>query len=226
MKIATWNVERLKHRKSLDEIIKTCNNINADILILTENDEAITPDYNYCSHTDTPEPLKVDHYDSPITYKSSEHRVSIYTNYKIVRQHDTYDKFTSLCLELETEKGNLLVYGTIIGIIGNRDSSYEKDLIKQTEDFRRFTDEGYNICISGDYNCSFSDNYYFTNKGRDTICETFSDCNIELLTYDCPSCINHIAISKKFIGKSTPHICEWNEDKSLSDHKGISVQFD
>lgn len=60
MKIATWNVERLKHRKSLDEIIKKCNDINADILILTENDEAITPDYKYCRHTPTPEPFKVD----------------------------------------------------------------------------------------------------------------------------------------------------------------------
>jgi len=193
---------------------------------LTENDEAINLGYKHRCHTPTPEPLKVEGYYTPITYKSSEHRVSIYTNYKIVQQHDTFYKFTSLCLELETEKGNLLVYGTIMGILGNRDPSYGKDLIKQIEDFRRFTDEGYNLCICGDYNCSFFSNYYFTNKGRENICETFSDCDIELLTYDCSSCIDHIAISKKFIADSTPHISEWNEDKHLSDHKGVSIRFD
>ena len=39
MKIATWNVERLKHKRSLNEIISVCEQIQADILVLTETDE-------------------------------------------------------------------------------------------------------------------------------------------------------------------------------------------
>ncbi len=34
MIIATWNVERLKHRRELDTIIEVCDNVKADILVL------------------------------------------------------------------------------------------------------------------------------------------------------------------------------------------------
>ncbi len=226
MKIATWNVERLKHRKSLDEIIAACERSQANILILTENDEAIKPKYRNCCHTPTPPPLKLQGYDTPITYTTSEHRVSIYTNYTIVCQHPTFDEYTALCIELETEKGNILVYGTIMGIIGNRHPSFEADLIRQTEDFRRLTAAGHRLCICGDYNCSFSDNYYFTKSGRQRITDTFSECGIELITAERPTCIDHIAVSKQLINDSSVQFSEWNTDKALSDHKGISIQFD
>jgi exonuclease III len=41
MRIATWNIERLKHRKRLSEIIKEIDKVAADILILTEADETV-----------------------------------------------------------------------------------------------------------------------------------------------------------------------------------------
>lgn len=91
MKIATWNVERLKHRHSLDEIISVCNNVQADILILTETDLQITPDFQYCFHT--PLLAEVD----AAFYKATENKVSIFTNYPCVQQHTAYDKYTSLC---------------------------------------------------------------------------------------------------------------------------------
>lgn len=59
MKIATWNIERLKHRKSLDKIVDKCINVKADILVLTESDESIELDYEYCYHTPTSPPLKI-----------------------------------------------------------------------------------------------------------------------------------------------------------------------
>ncbi len=34
MKIATWNVERLKHRAELDKMREICENIDADIPVL------------------------------------------------------------------------------------------------------------------------------------------------------------------------------------------------
>ena len=46
MKIATWNVERLKKKKYLPEIISEIEKINADILVLTETDSQILPE-NY-----------------------------------------------------------------------------------------------------------------------------------------------------------------------------------
>ena len=225
MKIATWNVERLEHRKSLDEIITICKSLQADILVLTENDDAIKPNYKYCCHTPTPPPFDRDG-SAPITYESSEHRVSIYTNYPIKCQHETYDKYTALCLEKKKKKGNILVYGTIIGIHGNRRPSFEEDLKKQITDFNRFNEEGYNLCICGDYNCSFSDNYYFTHSSRNLITKTFTKCNIQLVTAGCWHGIDHIAISKKFIGENPVLISEFHTEKRLSDHKGVSVEFD
>lgn len=193
MKIATWNVERLKHRKSLDKILSAIDDIQADILVLTETDERIEPNYRYSFHTpklcDAPPnlhmPGRYKDYAVADAYAVTENRVSIYTNYPCIKQYETYDKYTALCVELETEAGNLLVYGTIIGIIGNRDESFMKDLLLQTQDYERLSKIG-NMCVCGDFNCSFSDNYYFTNLGRDTLLSSFAQNRISMLTKNQP----------------------------------------
>lgn len=188
MKIATWNVERLKHKKLLDEIISACNCVQADILVLTETDEQVRPNYKYCFQTPTPPKIKLPHYENALQYNPREHRVSIFTNYKCIQQHITFDKYTALCIELETERGNLLVYGTIIGVFGNRCSLFEKELIMQTDDYKRLSDNENMICICGDFNCSFSDNYYFSKKGRSLILQSFAENHIELLTASRSCC--------------------------------------
>lgn len=218
MKIATWNVERLKHKKYLRKIVSECESINADILVLTETDTQIYPHYKYYCATPSLSEIQPDY------YKTTENRVSIFSNYKILRLYDTYDKYTSICAEIETERGNLLVYGTIIGIFGNRHPSFKPDLQRQLDDFKRLSSTG-NLCICGDYNCGFSDNYYFTKYGRIAILQTFSESGIQLLTKDRSECIDHIAISSKFIHNQPVQINEWNYSKSLSDHKGISIKI-
>ena len=67
--------------------------------------------------------------------------------------------------------------------------------------------------------------YYFTKAGRNIILQFFSENNIELLTANRPLCIDHIAISKQFVLGFDIHIEEWNTEKTLSDHKGIAVEF-
>ena len=219
MKIATWNVERLKHKDKVNQIIAECEKIKADILVLTETESRIHPDYQNCFQTPLPANMQ-----SSI-YMSTENRVSIFTNYPCICQHQTYDINTSICVELDTEYGNLLVYGTIIGIFGNRHRSFQLDLEKQTADFRRLVADGRNLCVCGDYNLSFSDNFYFTTSGRLGIIKSFEENNIRLLTSEQSECIDHVAISTDFVGNSRIHIEEWNLDKKLSDHKGISVEL-
>lgn len=217
MIIATWNVERLKHKTSLERIKAECEQIGADILVLTETDQRLRPDFKYCYETPLLATIQ------PDFYAPTENRVSIYTNYPCVRQHETYDAATSLCVELETERGNLLVYGTIIGIYGNRHPSFKVDLRRQADDVSRLSRLGDGFCICGDFNCSFADNYYFTKLGRSILLETCSQNGIRLLTESVPECIDHIAVIAEFVGNSSIHIEEWNLDKSLSDHKGIAV---
>lgn len=219
MKIATWNIERLKHKKSLDEILSECERVRADILVLTETDGRVRPNYRF--YFQTPRLTDI----APAYYGATENRVSVFTNYRCVRQYAAYDKYSALCVELETERGNLTVYGTIIGIYGNRHSSFAKDLVKQLADLERLSGGGNNICVCGDFNCSFADNYYFTKYGRSSLLSFFSDNRIELLTKDRAKCIDHIAVSEKFIVGSDIQVEEWNYDKKLSDHKGVEVSF-
>ena len=164
MRIATWNVERLEHKKNLDRMLAECKRVAADILVLTETDERIQPEYKYRHST----PL-LKGITTPAHYADTENRVSIFTDYECVGRYETYDEKTAICVGLATEKGNLLVYGTIIGISGNRRKDYGEDLVKQLEDIRRLSSEGHRICMVGDYNCTFSDNYYYTTIGRESI---------------------------------------------------------
>ena len=85
MRIATWNVERLKHIDQIDMMQSLCRDVAADILVLTETDSRIHPDYKYC--IETPKAKDI----IPGLYKDTENRVSIYTDYPIIRQYDTYD---------------------------------------------------------------------------------------------------------------------------------------
>lgn len=219
MKIATWNVERLKHFREIDKIHTHLSDVNADILVLTETDTRIFTGFKYQFHTLPLLELQ------PNFYQKTERRVSLYTHYRCVQQMDTYDNHTAICLELETELGNLLVYGTIMGIFGNREKSFQTDLLKQMQDIRKFSAEGKQICVIGDYNLTFGDNYYYTKSGRELVDATFRECKIEILTRKRLECVDHIAISKSFIRDKKVVIYEWNQDKKLSDHKGIFVEI-
>ena len=219
MKIATWNVERLKHKKQLDQIQGLCNSIQADILVLTETDKRLHPNYTFCHETTS----LIE--DKTIPYAITENRVSLYTNYPVVQLHQTYDPRTSLCVELKTEAGNLLVYGTIIGTLGNRHLSFMEELHHQSDDIRRLSKKGDGICVCGDFNCSFFDNYYFTRAGRNDLQNFFQEVELSLLTGEQAECIDHIAISRRFASFAKRTVEEWNKDKLLSDHKGIAVSF-
>ena len=218
IRIATWNIERLKHKKGIQDILLECEKRKPDILVLTETDSHVMPKYNSCFQTS---PLKG--ITEPSFYNDTENRVFINTNYKCVAQHHTYDGRTSICVDLKTERGILTIYGTIIGMVGNRSSTYLSDLQNQLHDIEHLLRRGCNVCIIGDFNCSFSDNYYFTSAGRTKLLDLFMKNDISVLTADCSACIDHIAISNSFLNNSLPEIHEWNYQKNLSDHKGIMV---
>lgn len=223
VRIATWNIERLKYKIKLAEIIRFSNILDADIFVLTETDEQVQLDHRYCYQT-TKLVEVPSTYLLPAMYKSTENRVSIFSNYPCIRQHETYDKYTAICVELATPMGNLLVYGTIIGINGNRHPSFKSDIVRQCEDFKRLAAIG-SLCICGDFNCTFADNYYFTKYGRDALEQIFLDSKMNLLTRNQRECIDHIAISQDFIGNGNITVAEWNCGKSLSDHKGTLVDI-
>ena len=142
MIIATWNLERLAHKRDLEKIEQLCESMHTDILVLTESDERVRLQHRYCYQTPTPPSMSVEGFDKPICYAPTEHRVSIFTNYKCVQKYETYDEHTAICVELKTEFGGLVVYGTIMGLLGNRQAEYRESLPKQLSDIRRLVDAG------------------------------------------------------------------------------------
>ena len=94
MRIATWNIERLKHITDLVLINSTIAGVKADILVLTETDNRVAPaNYKYCIQT--PKLIEI----QPDQYLESENRITIYTNYEIIRQLETVDRYNSLFVE-------------------------------------------------------------------------------------------------------------------------------
>ncbi len=219
MKIATWNLERLKHKSDIAKINQKIAELKADILVLTETDSQVDST-NYKFRIQTPKLKEI----QPDYYLESENRITICSNYEIIRQLETYDKYTSLCVELKTELGTITVYGTIIGIYGNRNKNFKTDLSQQLIDYEKLS-TGKNFCLIGDYNISFADNYYFTNYGRNELVKVFENNKLNLLTRNRTECIDHIAISESLTTNLKTEIGEWNIDKKLSDHKGIYVEL-
>jgi endonuclease/exonuclease/phosphatase family metal-dependent hydrolase len=228
MKIATWNLERLKHKKNLNHILESIQTANADILLLTEYDEQVVLDYPYQLATEfiAEEIFKE---ESKVVYKLTERRVKLFSRYEIVQQFETFNKHTSLCAKLKTPKGNLTVYGTIIGIFGNSHKNFNQDLALQIEDYIRIGKDK-NLCVAGDFNISFSDGHYFTIQGRDSLNKVFQELNMQIPTASIQKNIDHIAISNKFLQNIIPSVGCWNENTKdvippLSDHMGVWVQF-
>jgi exonuclease III len=218
MIIANWNIERLRHIKQVSLIIEKCEEKAADIFVLTETDSRLKLQYKSCFKTHAPT-------ETGVKYRNSEYRVAIYTNYDMIARHPTFDEQTAVCVELKTEYGNLIVYGVVIGIYGNRNENYKIDLPRVLADIERLVADGKPLCVCGDYNCSFSDSYYYTKDSRLAFEESFKKSNLELLTRNQPECIDHIAISCEFLGERGVRVEEWNLDKKLSDHKGIMVEL-
>lgn len=217
MKIATWNVERLKKKKYLPDIISEIEKIDADILVLTEADSRIPPE-NYPFKIETKPLILIDK-----NANFTENRVSVFSKFPIVKTFETYDDFTTCSAEIETPFGNLCVYGTIVGVLGNRNQNFIPDLKSQINDLQKLSEK--NICFLGDLNCSFSDNYYFTNEGRDLFNESFKNLKLRNITSEISENIDHIVISEGFIKDFKIIISEINRDKKLSDHIGIIAEL-
>ncbi len=218
MKLATWNIERphkaSKHKQS---IISCIEKVDADILILTETNELISmADKYHYYHSST----LTDSY-----YKEGERRVSIYSKYKAVEHVATFRDDTSLCIRFSTPMGELTVYGTVIGIHGNRRTSFMEDLNQQLCDFDKIAATSA-FCIAGDLNMSFSDNYYYTTQGRQKLNASFEKLSLLNLTAAIPQNIDHIIISKAFVGNRKTSFETWNTDKTLSDHIGVAISIE
>jgi len=221
MKIATWNIERpTKNGQKSTAITEYLKKLNADILVLTETNEFINLGAEYESfHTDI--------FPGDF-YKPGDRQVTIFSKYPVVRHIPTFRADTSLCLELHTPYGNLIVYGTIIGNFGNGGDQFKLDLEKQLIDFETIG-KTQNLCIIGDLNISFSDNMYFTKEGREKLRISFERLGMKIMTEHITQNIDHIVLTKAFTENKKIINGFWNDTENkvtrLSDHKGVFLEI-
>jgi endonuclease/exonuclease/phosphatase family metal-dependent hydrolase len=196
-------------------IIEELHKVDADILVLTETHSIINPGREY--HQVSSNALCE---TNGIHYRKGEIRATVWSKVATTHEATTYDPNTSVCTLLPTALGELNVYGTVIGVFGNRNSSFLPDLRKQISDWAHIAKTG-NICIAGDFNLSFNDSYYYTQAGRHLITTCFDELGIKNLTHGLTNNIDHIAVSESFVKSAKFETGVWNEDKKLSDHIGV-----
>jgi hypothetical protein len=213
MRIATWNLARLIKRKNL-QILAKLNDINADILILTETSSKIQLENYNCVST---EPLP--NFFDNMKYDSGENRVSIFTKYKVIAQIKTFDNYTTVCADLETPFGTLTVYGSIIGVFANRQPRFDNDLNGHLIDFERIISSNM-VCIAGDLNVIFSGRPWPSKRAKDTLLSAFDKYNLTNTTSHIEANVDHIILSNEFLRDKNIQIETWNIDKTLSDHVG------
>ena len=216
MKILTWNLERPKKENQV--LLNKLTEYNADIVVLTETNSKINlgNEYSFIA-SDT---LVVGY--EGVKYYDGENRTTIWTKYPIKSKNRTYDSFTSVCVELETPTGLLTIYGTIIGVFGGRGKRFKNDLENQLIDFEILSLEK-SFCIIGDLNVTFSGDIYPSYDARNKLNLAFDKLKLINLTSNIENNIDHIIVSKSFIGNRNIKIETWNLDKKLSDHIGVCV---
>lgn len=222
MKIINFNIERLLILSKLKPIIQLIKSYDADLIVLTEtNSTLIDLGEDYFEYHTTP--LTRNH-DKVNFYREGENRVSIYSKYPIKSIIQTIDEFTCLAIEIETDFGELIVYGTIIGIFGYSGDKdrFVKDFSKQQSDFNKIFGNK-NVCIVGDLNISLSGWIYPSRKYRDKLNILIVEFDMDMSTGNLEDNIDHILMSKKFIGNRGIKVEKLNVDKKLSDHFGICM---
>ena len=219
MKILTWNLERPK--KANQAIIDKLAEYDADIVVLTETNTIINPGKEYARIES--ETLTKGH--DGINYHLGENRTTVWTKYKIVVKHKTYDNYTAVCAQIETPFGSLNVYATIIGVFGGIGERFKSDLENQLLDFEKLSSEK-PLCIIGDLNVTFSGRAYPSHDARNKLNNAFEKLKLINVTAAIENNVDHIVVSKDFIQTKKVTIETWNHHKKLSDHIGICLTIE
>lgn len=215
MQILNRNIDRLKHHRRKGEMEELIEGYEADVVVLTEADTRLQlKGYPYTTST---EPLEQTY------YKTTERRVMVYSKFPILGEVATYDAQTACCPLLETNLGITALYGTVLGIYGNRKPPFKEDLISQIADWKEIS-QTYALTVVGDLNMSFTDNYYYTEYGREMLLAAFEDCDLKNITRNIPNNIDHVLISNALLMRNPEQytMCmAIHTKKTLSDHMGI-----
>lgn len=231
MKIATLNIDWAKKYASkiyIHKIEKALTELNADILIITENVRSLSlPGYEYAYHTQAiPQDSEYEGFDYG-KYLENEIpiRTSIYSKSESTRSFPVTDPHTSVCRQFAIPGGSLSIYATIVGTRFNRKPYSLHELNNCITDCQNIAALTGDLCLAGDLNTTFQISESHLEIGgihsRKALTELCSTCSLALTTGEIPNNIDHILLPAKLLAKASV----FAEKYALSDHKGVVVEF-
>ena len=198
--------------------LKTLQDIDSDIVVLTETNSVINLGDNYYSVSTLPLPEVI----KDVKFKQGENRVTIFSKTAFIKNIPTVDAYTSVCAETLTALGPIIIYGTIIGYLGGNRKPFEEDLEKQTLDISDLVKHG-NLCFAGDLNVAFSGSAYPSKLIVDDVSKRFDDLDLKIVTKDFKDSAIHAVISNSFLNRFIYTVEELFFDKKTTDHRLITI---
>ena len=239
MRVATWNLERPKRKgyeknqARLEKLVE----INADIWILTETNEAINlPGYEAAPS------IPVDNY-----HGSGENFSTIHSRWPIIRYIPTWDPYFSVCVEINSPFGPLLVYGTIITYANDRGPNndsprwqeHRKSINHHCLDWAKLRKEYPNhlFILGGDFNQSRDGSgWYEDSMSVSSLNEALVTSSLKCVTQEKlqeTRGLSRATVDHLCLPTSLPDECcrvdAWEgvvNGRKLSDHNGILVDID
>ncbi|WP_262891360.1 endonuclease/exonuclease/phosphatase family protein [Epilithonimonas arachidiradicis] len=213
-------MERLKINENdeLDFIKNLISSENPDVIFLTETNLILDFGAEYFSFHSKELPSFHDNQ----SYNEKENRTSIFSKYSFTETIETYDNYTAICGKINTEFGELILYGSIIGSFGGRDVHFENDLENQKNEIKNLKE---NICYSGDFNIAFSGWKYPSIKVIDETKAFFNQQNLKILTEENENCAIHIVMNKDFLKNKTVKSKMIKIDRKISDHNAVICEI-
>ena len=228
---------------------------SADVWILTETHESVTPGDDYKGYSSNL--IEGVHW-------TGESRTTVWSRFPVLQQIETHDPDTAICIEIKSPVEKMLVYGTVLPYggagsqyayrIGGEDIAgtsgwiLHYDSIRQHQaDLMRLRAEYPNhlICFGGDLNQSrdgrrwgeSNRQWYGTNEGRDLLsnclqaadltCKTEEDF-VESRKLTSKSSIDHLCFNSS-LAEKVREVGAWEADrldeKPISDHNGVYVDL-
>jgi endonuclease/exonuclease/phosphatase family metal-dependent hydrolase len=231
MRIATWNLERsgVKHGKRVPLQKAHLETVQADIYILTECHDLF--ELRGCSSFTSSAGVA--------PYDTRDRAVGVWSRWPILSTKNTADPRLTICVEVETSHGPMLVYGTVLPYhaegapSASRWEQHRKALALQVEEWSQLREAHpkHLMCVAGDFNMNLDGQKWYGDaqsrtdllaglKAARMTCVTTADWQSQVDR----SSIDHICVSHgleidawvwPWAGKIGEH--------RLSDHNGVFV---
>lgn len=210
--------------------------VNADLWILTETSSAIS----------------IEGYDSQPSgheadfHTPGENYSTIWSRWPILRRVETFDPSFTVCAEIGTPVGPMIVYGTIITYANDRGENgkarrweeHRKSIQEHAADWRRLRKifPNHLFCIAGDFNQSRDGSGWYEDadsvnklsaalERNQLVCVTEEDLRAKGILQSRAS-IDHICLSRSLAGKVVS-LDAWegttDDGCRMSDHNGVAV---